>query len=219
MHPRALTTMTDLVDIIRAIVRDELKTLRLGDLGVVTSVFPHADGDTHNHECSVQLRESELELRKVPITTPHVGMVSTPRVGDLVLISYVGGDPNRPIVVGRLYSDEANPPSHEENEFVLEAPYADETSIKIDKEQSVIVTTGKNVITVEKDGNITIAGEADMAIKVAGNVKLECEDCTVDASGEINLGTGGDPVITEGSHKCYYTGAPLVGVPKVKAKP
>ena len=210
--------MTDLVDIIRAIVRDELQTLRLGDLGVVTSVFPHAEGDTHNHECNVQLRESELELRKVPIATPHVGLVSAPRVGDLVLVSYVAGDPNRPIVVGRLYSDEANPPEHEEHEFVLEAPYADETSIKIDAEQSVIVTTGKNVVTIEKDGNIVVAGEADLQLTVSGNVELSCSDCTIDASGEINLGTGGDPVITEGSHKCYYSGAPLVGAPSVKAK-
>ncbi|HLT37563.1 MAG TPA: hypothetical protein VK034_14820, partial [Enhygromyxa sp.] len=131
---------------------------------------------------------------------------------------YVGGDPNRPIVVGRLYSDQANPPIHEEGEFVLESPFADETSIKIDKEQSIILTTGKNVVTVKKDDVIEIAGEADLTIKVAGNVALECTDCTIDASGEINLGTGGDPVITEGSHKCYYTGAPLVGAPKVKAK-
>ena len=34
----------------------------------------------------------------------------------------------------------------------------------------------------------------------------------------FNLGADGDPVITEGSHKCYYSGAPLVGAPKVKAK-
>ena len=210
--------MTDIVDIIRAIVRDELQTLRFGDLGVVSSVFPHADGDTHNYECSVQLRESNLELRKVPIATPHVGLVSAPRVGDLVLVSYVGADPNRPIVVGRLYSDKANPPIHAENEFVLEAPYADETSIKIDEQQSVIVTSGKTSVSIAKDGDITITGEADMQIKVSGDVQLECVDCTIDASGEINLGKGGDPVITEGSHKCYYSGAPLVGVPKVKAK-
>lgn len=212
--------MSDLVDIIRAIVQDELRSLRLGDVGVVTSVFPHADGDTYNHECSVQLRESELELRKVPIATPHVGLVSAPRVGDLVLLSYVHGDPNRPIVIGRLYSDEANPPEHEEAEFVLVGPYDadDETSIKIDAEQSVIVTTGKNVVTVMLDGDIEVAGEANLSIKVSGDVEIECENCTVDASGEINLGTGGDPVITEGSHKCYYSGAPLVGAPNVKAK-
>lgn len=210
--------MSDLIDILRAIVRDELGMLKLGDLGVVTSVFPHAEGDTHNHECNLTLRESQLELRRVPIATPHVGMVSAPRIGDLVLVSYVGGDGNRPVVIGRLYSDEANPPEHEEDELVIAAPFGGETVVRIDAEQSVIVTAGKNVVTIKKDGDIEVHGEAELKIDVAGNVALTCADCTIDASGEINLGTGGDPVITEGSHKCYYTGAPLVGAPKVKAK-
>ena len=210
--------MSDLVDTIRAIVRDEMLALRLGDLGVVTSVFPHAEGDTHNHECNVQLRESDLELRKVPIATPHIGMVSAPRVGDLVLVTYVGGDPNRPIVIGRLYSNEANPPEHEETEFVLAAPFDAETSLRIDTEESVVVTAGANVVTIKKDGDIEVTGEGELKITVSGNTTIECGDATIDASGEINLGTGGDPVITEGSHKCYYSGAPLVGAPNVKAK-
>lgn len=210
--------MSELIDVLRAIVRDELRTLKLADLGVVTSVFPHAEGDTNNHECNVKLRHTELELRKVPIATPHVGLVSAPRVGDLVLVSYVGGDPNRPIVTGRLYSNEANPPEHAEHELVLQVPFEGETSLKIDAEQSVIVTTGKNVVTIRKDGDIEIKGEADLKLEVSGNVELKCADCTIDASGEVSLGTGGSPVITEASHKCYYTGAPLVGVPKVKAK-
>ncbi len=210
--------MNDLIDVLRAVVRAELEILKLADLGVVTSVYPHAEGDTHNHECNVQLRESDLELRQVPIATPHVGMVSAPRVGDLVLVHYVGGDPNRAVVTGRLYSNEANPPEHLEDEFVLQAPFEGDTSIKIDADHSVIVTTGANVVTIFKDGNIDVSGEGDLTVSVAGNVELSCTDCTIDASGEVNLGTGGDPIITEGSHRCYYTGAPLVGAPKVKAK-
>lgn len=210
--------MSDLIDIVRAIVRDELRGLRLGDLGVVTSVFPHAEGDTHNHECNLKLRESDLELRKVPIATPHVGMVSAPRVGDLVLVTYVGGDANRPIVIGRLYSDEANPPEHEETELVIAAPFDAETSLRIDAEESIVATSGKNVVTIKKDGDIEVSGEAELKITVSGNANVTCADCTIDASGEINLGTGGTPVITEGSHKCYYSGAPLVGAPSVKAK-
>jgi hypothetical protein len=210
--------VSDIVDVIRAIVRDELGMVRLGDLGVVTSVFPHAEGDEHNHECNLKLRESDLELRRVPIATPHVGMVSAPRVGDLVLVSYVGGDPNRPILIGRLYSDEANPPEHQEDELVVEAPYAGETSIRIDAEQSVIVRTGKSSATIKKDGDIEIAAEGALKVTVQGNVELRCADCILDASGTIDLGTGGDAVITAGSHKCYYSGAPLVGSTTVKAK-
>lgn len=210
--------MSDLFTLIRAIIRDELASIRQGDIGVVTSAFPHADGDAHNHECNVQLRESGLELRRVPIATPHIGMVSAPRVGELVLLSYVGGDPNRPIVVGRLYSDEVNPPVHEADEWRVVAPPGGKTSIAIDKDQSVVLTAGETVVTVKQDDVITIKGKTDLTLEVEGNVQLKCTDCTVDASGKIDLGTGGSGVITEQSHKCYFTGAPLKGSKDVKAK-
>lgn len=210
--------MSDLVTIIRAIIRDELASLRQGDIGVVTSAFPHADGDAHNHECNVQLRESGLELRRVPIATPHIGMVSAPRVGELVLLSYLGGDPNRPIVVGRLYSDEVNPPVHAEDEWRVVAPPGGKTSIAIDQEQSIVLTAGETVVTVKQDDVITIQGKADLTLEVEGNVQLKCTDCTVDASGKVELGKGGSGVITENSHRCYFTGAPLKGSQDVTAK-
>lgn len=211
--------MSDAAAAIRAIVRDELAALRLPDLAVVTSVFAHSgDDDGHNHECNVQLREGSLELRKVPIATPHVGMVSAPQVGDLVLLAYVGGDPNRAVVVGRLYSEKANPPRHEENEWRVESPLAGASSIAIDKDESVVVTAGKTVVTVRKDGAVEVAGEADLKIEVKGKVELKCTDCKIDASGNIDLGDGGAGVITEASHKCYFTGKALVPSRTVKAK-
>lgn len=211
--------MTDAAAAIRAIVRDELAALRLPDLAVVTSVFAHSgDDDGHNHECNVQLREGSLELRKVPIATPHVGMVSAPEVGDLVLLAYVGGDPNRAVVVGRLYSEKANPPKHAEKEWRVESPLAGASSIAIDKDESVVVTAGKTIVTVKKDGAIEVAGEAELKIEVKGAVQLKCTDCKIDASGNIDLGDGGAGVITEASHKCYFTGKALVPSKTVKAK-
>lgn len=204
--------------ILRAIVRDELKSLRLGDLAVVTAVAPHADeGDSHNHTCDVKLREGELELRRVPLATPHVGMVSAPHVGELVLLSYVGGDPNRPIIVGRLYSDEARPPKHQADEWRVESPPGG-TSLAIDAEGSVVATAGKTVLTLKKDGTLELQGNEDLKLQVQGNVSVTCTDCTIDASGKIDLGSGGSGVITEQSHKCYLTGKPLVGSQNVKAK-
>lgn len=210
--------MTDPVSIIRAIVRDELKSLRLGDLCVVTSVFPKSEGDNNNYECNLKLRDGDLELRRVPMVTPHIGMVSAPRVGDLALVSYIGGDPDRPIVVGRLYSDQANAPVHEEDEWRVESPFQGETVLAIDKEQSVVITAGTTTVTVKKSGNLEIVGEKDLKIEVNGNVKLTCKDCKIDASGNVDLGRGGGGVITEKSHKCYFTGAALVGSKTVKAK-
>lgn len=210
--------MSDPVSIIRAIVRDELLALRQPEIAVVTSAFPHAEGDANNFECSVKLREGELELRKVPMATPHIGMASAPQPGELVLLNYVNGDPNRPIVVGRLYSEKANPPPHEAKEWRLAAPFGGTTSIAVDKDESVVVIAGKTVVTVKKDGNIEVKGEADLKIEVKGNIAVKCADAKVDASGNIDLGNGGSGVITEQSHKCYFTGKPLVPSKTVKAK-
>lgn len=210
--------MSRLVSILRALIQDELKSLRLGDLAVVTAAAPHAEGDDYNHECDVKLREGTLELKKVPIATPHGGMVSAPQVNDLVLISYVGGDPNRPIIIGRLYDDQHRPPVHKADEWRVESPPGG-SSIAIDAEGSVVIKAGtKTVLTMMKDGNVTVDGGEDLKLDVKGNVKLTCKDCTVNASGSINLGEGGSGVITATSHNCYYTGAPLKPSLTVKAK-
>lgn len=211
--------MTDPVSIIRAIVRDEMAALRLPDIAVVTGAFPHTDdNDKHNYECNVKLRESGLDLRKVPLATPHIGMASAPQPGELVFVSYVGGDPNNPVILGRLYSEKAPPPKHEENEWRLAAPLGGTTSIAIAKDEAVVITTGKTVVTVRKDGNVEVKGEADLKIEVKGNVEVKCADCRIDASGTIDLGAGGAGVITEESHKCYFTGKALVPSRTVKAK-
>ena len=242
--------MTDSLSLIRTLIREELQSLRMPDIGVVTSVFPHKEGDKNNYECNVKLREGTLELRQVPIATPHIGMASVPNVGDLVLLNYVHGDPNRAIVVGRLYSDKANPPEHEDKEWKVVSPLKDGvTSYAIDKDESIVISAGKTVVTIKKDGDIEIKGEtqlsaeikgnvelktegdvsaeikgklslkgeADMVIETTGNVSLKCKDCKIDASGNIDLGDGGSGVITEKSHKCYFTGKALKASKKVKA--
>jgi hypothetical protein len=210
--------MSDLYATLRAIVRDELRSLRLGDLAVVTAAHPHAEGDANNHACDVKLREGGLTLKNVPIATPHTGMVSAPRKDDLVILSYLGGDPERPVIVGRLYSDKYTPPVHEEGELHIVSGPAGETSIVFDKDESVVIRAGETVVTIRKGDAITIEGPKDLEIEVKGNAVIACQDCKVDAKGDIELGSGGGGVITTASHKCYFTGAPLVGSKTVKAK-
>ncbi|MBL9106679.1 MAG: hypothetical protein JNL82_37505 [Myxococcales bacterium] len=218
--------MNDLFHILRAMLRDELRALRTGDTAVVTANAPHAEGDGHNHECDVSLRHGGLALKNVPIATPHVGLVSPPRVGDVVLVTYVDGDPNRPIVTGRLYSDEAPPPVHADGELVLSTPPDHTTRVALQPDGAVQIAAGKTRITVARDGAVTLTGEQDLVVTVKGdarlradgNVELTCADAKIHASGSIDLGDGGDGVITTGSHKCYITGKPLVGSASVKAK-
>ncbi len=235
--------MTKIVDIIQKIVQNELSKIRIGELGVVTSIFSHSDnGDKDNYECNVKLKNSDLELRKVPIATNHIGTVAIPNVNDLVIISFIAGDVNQPIIIGRLYNDEDRPPVNKENEYILEAPYGGTTSIKIDENEDIILTAGETTITLKKDGDLLVNSRADTKITVTGNTSLECKgdtliksdkninitaksdttvecvNCKIKASGNIDLGESGGGVVTEMTHKCYITGAPPIASATVKAK-
>lgn len=218
--------MSELLHLLRAVVRDELRALRLGETAVVTATAPHAEGGTQGYSCDVKLRHSGLELRGVPMLTPHVGLASPPRVGDLTLVQFIDGDVNRPVLVGRLYSDQAEPPPHADDELWLSMPPEHTTQVALLADGAVKVAAGKTVLTVAKDGDVTLAGEGalqvtirgDATIKADGNVEITCADAAVKASGNVKLGDGGGGVITTQTHKCYYTGAPLVGSQTVTAK-
>lgn len=115
--------MTDTVSTIQAIVRRELQALRLAEIGVVTAVQPHADaGDSDNYSCDVRLRNSGLELARVPVATGHIGTVAIPNVDDLVLLAFDRGDVNQPIITARLYNDQDRPPINTSDEVIFRLP-------------------------------------------------------------------------------------------------
>ncbi|MFH1097270.1 MAG: phage baseplate assembly protein V [Candidatus Desantisbacteria bacterium] len=236
--------MTDnIVGTIQKIVQHELQKIRIGELGAVTSIFPHSDdGDKDNYECNVKLKNSGLELRKVPVATPHIGSAVIPTIGDLVFVSFVRGDVNQPIITGRLYNDEDRPPANKTNEFLIQAPYKGTTNFKMDAEGNINVVAGETTLTLKKDGdvlinskakldikiegeskiqskgNVSVESDGEIKIKVANDATIECTNCKIKASGNIDLGEGGGGVVTDMTHKCFLTGAPPVASTTVKAK-
>ncbi|GBC61352.1 hypothetical protein DENIS_2312 [Desulfonema ishimotonii] len=232
-----------LIHTIQQIVRAELKKIRLTELGIVTSVFPHSDdSDKDNYEVNVRLKNNDLELRKVPMATDHIGTVKIPEVGDLVMVSFINGNLNQPVITGRLYDEENRPPLSVEKEYVVQNPYGGTTLIKIDKDMNISLTAGETGLTLNADGSvvlqsadaleISVEGEAkvsvkgnvaletdgDAQVKAGGNAVLECTDAAIKASGNIDLGESGGAVVTNMTHKCFITGAPPVGSTTVKAK-
>ena len=52
-----------------------------------------------------------------PAASSHSGFISVPRVGDEVVVSFIDGDPDRPIITGSLYNHET--PSLIQNEILV----------------------------------------------------------------------------------------------------
>lgn len=183
--------MDSIVSIMKKVAEKEVQKIYTTELGIVTSVFPHAsESDKDNYECSIQLKNkkqpdgSDFELRKVPLLTQHLGLVNIPKVGDLVLVTFVGGNLNAPVIIGRLYNDEDRPPINQEQEFLLQHNLEEGGSLKIDAE-GVITLTSKNeqnVITVKDEEIATATDKASVTVK-GGDITLKNEQCQVVLSG------------------------------------
>lgn len=194
--------MTDsIIDIIRQVVRQEMRNLYTAEIGEVTAVFPHAAAsDKDNYQCSVKLKNkkqddgSDFELRRVPVTTPHIGQVNIPNVGDLVLLAFVGGNINAPVITGRLYNDADQPPVNQAGEFILQHNLQNGSSLKIDGSGVLTLTSqqGKSVATVE-DNNVlleTSNGQVKISLDSGGvTIDAASNNVTVKSSGgNITIG-------------------------------
>jgi phage baseplate assembly protein gpV len=200
--------MESIVGVIKKVAEKEAQKIYTTELGVVTSVFPHAsDSDKDNYQCSVILKNkkqpdgSDFELRKAPVATPHIGLANIPNVGDLVVVSFIGGNINAPVIIGRLYNDEDQPPVNKEKEILLQHNLEKGGSLKIDSEGILTISSQeeKSVITV-KDESITIAGEKSTISMEGGTITIDNDKCkmSVEDSG-VTIDAANNNVTVEGS--------------------
>jgi phage baseplate assembly protein gpV len=161
--------MSDVVDLIQAIVRDQLASQKVAELGIVTQVYSHENGsDKNNYECNVRLRDSELELKRVAVAAQRIGAVAIPNVDDLVLVQFLNGDIHRAVITGRLYNDQDRPPEAKPHEFVYVSPDKAESGIRriymefaqgnklLLDDDKLQVETGKTKLTMKHDGDVEL---------------------------------------------------------------
>lgn len=205
-RPGGSATTPDLIGIIQAVVRDEVAALRVAEVGVVTDVFPHADdADQDNYACSVRLRDTGLELVRVPVATQRIGLSHIPNVDDLVLVTFIGGSLAGAVVTGRLYNDADRPPAAKAKECVYESPDDAESglrrlSVKLPNnntllvdDDKVVISLGDTTITVNNGGDVEIDSNAKVVVKSSGNTEVTSQgDLTLEASGGLSLKAQGD---------------------------
>jgi len=125
--------VSTIVNTLQEIIRHEMRSLRVADLGLVEEVYPHSGGsDVDNYGCDVRLKNSGLLLKRVPLTIGHIGTAAIPNKGDLVLLAFDKGDVNQPIIIGRLYNEKQRPPLNNPDEVIFRLPLAeaDDKTIK-----------------------------------------------------------------------------------------
>jgi len=184
-----------IVEIIRRVVLEELSRNRASLLGVVTTIYPHEEeDDENNYEVDVRLKHDDLELRRVPIAVGHIGVAAPPRVGDLVLVQFLDGDPNQALVMGRFYHADERPPLHKEDEILFEQRVSDDTlnHLRFSADGSIFL---QRDVTKPEDNS-----EAKASIRVdgpSGDIEIKSSDTIVilmKHDGEIQLTADDKPI-------------------------
>ncbi len=256
--------------IIQKVAEREVKKLHLLEYGRVEAVNIHrTELDAINYSCAILLisRTTEngkpLKLENVPIATLTTGEIFVPYIDDMVLVCYINGDFEMPVIIGKIYSSAKRPPLYAEGDYRITfdpkryQPKArqpvnrriieflglnDKNEYRIEFRNGPVIdytpkhiqlAAGKAIVTLNQNGEIEIATKKAVKIRTASDVqikcknlkietksdaKIKCRDCKLEASGNIELGSNGAGVVTEMTHKCYFTGAPPVGSKTVKAK-
>jgi hypothetical protein len=227
--------MSTLVGAIREIIRQELQALRVTELGLVEEVYPHSGAsDTDNFGCDVKLKNSGLLLKRVPISTSHIGTAAIPNIGDLVLVAFYKADVNQPIVVGRLYNDKDRPPPNKPNEVIFHLPLnaQDNKAIRAairnigdnDPPREVLVEMPPKITVRISDGTVrATAGKTEMKLDqqgssggevtvVAGRTKITMNqdgDVKVESAGSMTLQASNDLTVKANANISIQAGATL----------
>jgi len=196
-----------LYETVQRIVQEELGRVRTAELAIVQEQHPHEDdSDKDNYACTVRLRDSGIVLGQVPVATSRVGCVSIPSVNELVLVQFVGGDVNAPIITGRLYNDEDRPPTNGDGQAVTHLPLGAEDSdavhielhsgekrelvFKLGSGIEVNVRDDDPVVELKVDGGkatLRIDRDGALALESQGSVELRGNEISIEAQGRLDL--------------------------------
>jgi len=197
-----------MVEVIRKIVEAEIRKIHIAELGVVTSIFPHAsDGDKNNYECNVKLKNTGLELQKVPVATQHIGLAHIPKVDEMVLVTFLNGDINAPILIGRLYTAEDRPPANDGEEIIYIPPYSENADLRrlhMELPSGIIlsvtddilnVEAGKTMLKINRDGDIEVESNEKVSITASGEMIFNADKITIESKQDMNITAGTNATI------------------------
>ena len=183
--------MTIMIDTLRDIIRQEVDAQRLPELGLVLDVFP-GDGAEGNHQADVRLRQSGLKLRRVPVAVARPGLSLLPRIGDPVVVIFLGGDLAQPVVIGTVYTSAEQPPQAGPLEAVYKPADAEDSAVRrlhVETPSGGLVTLDDAKLTVTLGGTeIVLNQDGDITITAAGSITLQADgDVTIKAGGSVSV--------------------------------
>ena len=139
------------------------------------------------------------------------GMIATPRIGQEVLVAYINGDPEDPIIVGRVYNAEQMPPyalpanktqSGIKTRSTLNGSPDNFNEIRFEDKK------GSEELYIHAEKNKTIVVENDRASKVGhDNSESVGNDETINIGNDQSISVGNDQKIAVSKNRSLSVGA------------
>jgi type VI secretion system secreted protein VgrG len=111
--PRVDMPRTDMQYV--TVVGPAKQEIHCDDSGRVKVRFPGCRPADHAHASGAGASDSDNDSAWVQVASPWAGLrygsISLPRVGDQVLCVFVGGDPDKPLIIGRAHGGRRPPPA------------------------------------------------------------------------------------------------------------
>lgn len=97
------------------VVGPENEEIHCDELGRIKIRFATCRPEDHAHAHGAGASNSERDSGWVLLSShwagPAFGSLSLPRAGDMMLCTFVGGDPDKPLIIGRVHGGKTPPPS------------------------------------------------------------------------------------------------------------
>lgn len=193
--------MNDVIEILQAIVQDQLRSFRTAELGTVSKVYSHESAsDKNNYECDVKLRDSKLELKRVPLCTWRIGAAAIPNPDDLVIVQFLRGDIQSAVINGRLYNDVDRSPQAKQYECVYISPDKAESGPRriyfefpngntfLLDDDKLVIEMGKSKLTVNHDGDVSLESNGKLTVQTKGNTSVSVQgNLEFSAAGDVKV--------------------------------
>jgi phage baseplate assembly protein gpV len=200
--------MSRVTQLMGSVARHQAQARATCELGTVVAVVDGSDPDL-GHSVDVRLKDSAVDLPKVPMASGASGMALLPRVGDIVLVLFPRGDLGSAIAIGQIYSGDRRPPQFTRDQAMFRFPgdkaasEEDCIELKLDVTQGRTLTIAlggsRDTRLVMTDGEISlISGKVQVVMKeqdssvsvTVGDGTLKMQDgggVTLESAGKLTL--------------------------------
>ncbi|UNK24771.1 type VI secretion system Vgr family protein [Yersinia intermedia] len=101
------------------------------------------------------------------------GAVQVPRVGEEVIVDFINGDPDRPMIIGRVYNEDNQPPLDLPRDATRMGIMTRSKGGSADKSSYLLIddALGRESVALHSERDMKISAEKDQDIHIQGNMQ------------------------------------------------